>query len=521
MSNGATPLLELKNITKAFPGTLANDDVSLSVMPGEIHALLGENGAGKSTLVKIIYGILSADKGQTQWHGEDVRIPSPHAARSLGIGMVFQHFSLFEALSVAENIALGIEDAFDLAALSRRIEEVSEGYGLPLDPARMVHTLSVGERQRIEVVRCLLNNPKLLIMDEPTSVLTPQEVEKLFETLRRLSEEGCAILYISHKLEEIRALCHKATILRMGRVVAECNPKVESARSMAQLMIGEELKTPEHGASKDISEPYLVVRDLTIASGHAFGVDLKGISFEVRGGEIVGIAGVAGNGQTELMDALTGETLAATPDSVEILGQDMGRNGPRERRQLGAAFVPEERLGHGAVPDMSLVENAYLSGFERMALTRGGFIDQGGQRRYAENIVAGFDVRTPGVEHAARALSGGNLQKFIVGREILQDPRLIIVSQPTWGVDAGAAAAIHQALFNLANGGTAVVVISQDLDEIFQLSDRFFVINEGRVSESLDPRSVSLEEVGLRMGGLHGVPGDVKDDIESGEGAVS
>ncbi|MDX1400955.1 MAG: ABC transporter ATP-binding protein, partial [Kiloniellales bacterium] len=435
--------------------------------------------------------------------GKPVSISNPSAARNLGIGMVFQHFSLFEALSVAENIALGIAEEFDLATLSKRITQVSEGYGLPLDPSRSVHSLSVGERQRIEIVRCLLNEPQLLIMDEPTSVLTPQEVAKLFETLRRLANEGCAILYISHKLEEIRELCHKATILRLGRVVAACDPKVESARSMAQLMIGAELKTPEHGATKSTGEPFLTVQSLTIASDEAFGVDLEDISFEVRGGEILGIAGVAGNGQTELMDALTGETLAKSSSTLAMLGEEVGLKGPRARRQLGVAFVPEERLGHGAVPDMSLIENAYLSGYERMSLTRNGLIDKIGERRYAEEVVAAFDVRTAGVEHAARSLSGGNLQKFIVGRELLQSPRLIIISQPTWGVDAGAAAAIHQALINLANEGAAIVVISQDLDEIFQLSDRFLVINEGRVSESLDPRQVSLEEVGLRMGGLH------------------
>jgi simple sugar transport system ATP-binding protein len=480
VSGSGDPLLALEGITKAFPGTLANDDVSLAVMPGEIHALLGENGAGKSTLVKIIYGVLAADRGTIRWQGQPVQAPSPKAARALGIGMIFQHFSLFEALSVTENIALGIEGTFDLGALAERIAEVSEGYGLPLDPRRMVHSLSVGERQRIEIVRCLLNDPKLLIMDEPTSVLTPQEVGRLFETLRRLSSEGCAILYISHKLEEIRELCHKATILRHGRVVADCDPRQVEARDMAQMMIGEELKTPEHGAPKDKADHRLKVSHLSLTSADAFAVDLRDISFEVSGGEILGIAGVAGNGQTELMDALTGETPASGPEAIEMMGRLVGRKGPRARRALGVAFVPD------------------------MGLTRGGLIDNTGRADYAQCILTDFDVRTYGAEAAARSLSGGNLQKFIVGREILQDPALIIVSQPTWGVDAGAAAAIHQALIDLASGGTAVLIISQDLDEIFQLCDRFRVINEGRISEALDPRSVSLEEVGLLMGGVHG-----------------
>ena len=515
-SGSGAPLLALRGVTKAFPGVLANDDVSFQISPGEIHALLGENGAGKSTLVKIIYGVLKADSGEVAWEGRPAEIPSPNAARSLGIGMIFQHFSLFEALSVTENIALAIEGDFDLDALAERISSLSKGYGLPLDPHRMVHTLSVGERQRIEIVRCLLNEPKLLIMDEPTSVLTPQEVDRLFKTLRRLSDEGCAILYISHKLEEIRALCHKATILRHGRVVAECDPTKESARSMAQMMIGEELKTPEHGGAKETAQVHLAVERLSVQSEDAFGVDLKDVCFEVRGGEILGVAGVAGNGQGELMNCLTGETLAGSPDAIRILGKSVGRKGPRFRRRLGAAFVPEERLGHGAVPDMSLSENAYLSGYDRMGLTSGGFIAAAGRAEYAARIVSEFDVRTAGIDSAARSLSGGNLQKFIVGREILQTPELIVVSQPTWGVDAGAAAAIHQSLINLANGGAAVLVISQDLDEIFQIADRFLVINEGQVSESLDPRQVSLEEVGLLMGGLHGAAPEARETADAG-----
>jgi simple sugar transport system ATP-binding protein len=514
MTAAAVPQLELTGITKQFPGCLANDKVGLKVMPGEIHALLGENGAGKSTLVKIIYGVLRADAGAMSWAGETVVVESPNAARRLGIGMVFQHFSLFEALSVVENIALGIKGRFDLVSLARKIDELSKSYGLPLDPYRMVHSLSVGERQRIEILRCLLNNPKLLIMDEPTSVLTPQEVKRLFETLRRLSAEGCAILYISHKLEEIRALCHKATILRGGKVVDACDPKVESAKSMAQMMIGEALKTPEHGTAKKVGEAHLEVKDLSLTSSENFGTDLKGLNFTVNSGEILGIAGVAGNGQTELMAALTGEVLAARPDDVQILGRAIGRIGPRGRRALGAAFVPEERLGHGAVPNMTLLDNAYLSGYERMNLTHSGFIDAEQLSEYAGRVLRDYDVRCSGIEADAGSLSGGNLQKFIMGREILQDPRLIIVSQPTWGVDAGAASAIHQALMDLAGRGAAVLMISQDLDEIFQVCDRFLVVNEGRLSDSLDPRTAKLEEVGLLMGGFHDVRGAAAGEPE-------
>ncbi len=507
MERGAadgTPQLELRGITKRFPGCLANDHVDLRVQPGEIHALLGENGAGKSTLVKIIYGVLAADEGAVLWQGKPADVHNPHQARKLGIGMVFQHFSLFEALTVTENIALGMDEAPNPRELETRIRTISESYGLPLDPRRHVHTLSVGERQRIEIVRCLLQNPRLLIMDEPTSVLTPQEVDRLFETLRRLADEGCAILYISHKLEEIRALCHTATIMRGGRVVETCDPTNETAKDLAQMMIGEELQTPEHTPTAANGPPCLVVRDLNVASEEQFGVDLRGIDLEVREGEIFGIAGVAGNGQTELLNALSGETRTGDHDSIRILENSVGRLGPRARRAYAAAFVPEERLGHGAVPDLSLADNAYLSGYDRRGLTVNGVILTRARDAYARQVIERFDVRTRGIDADAGSLSGGNLQKFIVGREILQAPRLIVVSQPTWGVDAGAAAAIHQALIDLASDGTAVMVISQDLDEILSLCDRFAVISEGRLSASLDPATVSVEEIGMLMGGIHG-----------------
>jgi ABC-type uncharacterized transport system ATPase subunit len=510
------PRLELRGITKRFPGVVANDQVSFAVAPGEIHALLGENGAGKSTLVKIIYGVLHADEGTILWEGEPVRIPDPHAARSLGIGMVFQHFSLFEAMTVLENIALGVDDVADMSALASRILEVSHNYGLPLDPAREVHTLSVGERQRIEIVRCLLQNPKLLIMDEPTSVLTPQEVLRLFETLRQLAAEGVSILYISHKLEEIKALCDTATILRGGKVVATCDPRAETAKSMAQLMIGTAVRTlSRRTAVRDGAR--LTVRNLEMPTAGPFGTTLKDISFEVRRGEIFGIAGVAGNGQNELFQAISGERLVARPAMVWIEDRQVGRLGAGGRRRLGLCCVPEERNGHGAVPDMSLIENAVLSGHHRMRLTASGFIRTRAAAVFAETIIREFDVRTPGALAAARSLSGGNLQKFIVGREVLQDPGVLMVSQPTWGVDAGAAAAIHQALFNLAGAGAAVLVISQDLDELLTLTDRLAVINVGVLSGTMVTADASLDEIGLLMGGLHGMD----EHVPSLEGGIA
>ena len=498
--------LELRGISKRFPGVLANDSVALSVAPGEIHALLGENGAGKSTLVKIIYGVLQADAGEMLWEGKPVSVADPHAARALGIGLVFQHFSLFEAMTVLENIALGVDGGGDMKALAERIVAVSRAYGLPLDPHREVHTLSVGERQRIEIVRCLLQNPRLLIMDEPTSVLTPQEVERLFETLRQLAAEGVSILYISHKLQEIKALCDRATILRGGRVVAECDPRQESPKSMAQTMIGAELRTLSRRKARGGTRIRLDVRDLNQPAGHAFGVALKGVTFGVREGEIFGIAGVAGNGQVELFQALNGETVAETPGTIVIDDTPAGLTGADGRRRLGMCSVPEERNGHGAVPEMSLTENFILGGFRRMKLLAGGgFLRSAAAAELAGQVVRRFDVRTPGVESSAGSLSGGNLQKYIVGREIVQEPGVLVVSQPTWGVDAGAAMAIHQALLTLAEQGCAVVVISQDLDELLALSDRIAVINLGTLSPALATESAAIDEIGLLMGGLHGM----------------
>jgi simple sugar transport system ATP-binding protein len=505
LQQSAAPRLELRGITKRFPGVVANDDVSFAVGHGEIHALLGENGAGKSTLVKIIYGVLHADEGEVLWQGAPVRIADPHAARHLGIGMVFQHFSLFEAMTVLENIALGVDDAGDMRKLAQRIVEVSHAYGLSLDPTREVHTLSVGERQRIEIVRCLLQNPKLLIMDEPTSVLTPQEVERLFETLRQLAAEGCSILYISHKLNEIKALCDGATILRGGKVVATCDPKAETARSMAQLMIGAEVRTVARRTGLARGEPRLIVRNLDLPAVGPFDTNLKDLSFEVHRGEIFGIAGVAGNGQNELFQALSGERPVASDAMVHLDDRQVGRMTAGGRRRLGLCCVPEERNGHAAVPDMSLTDNALLSGRQRTKLAAGGFIRAGAARAFAEQVISVFDVKTPGASAAARSLSGGNLQKFVVGREVLQDPGILMVSQPTWGVDAGAAAAIHQALLDLASAGAAVLVISQDLDELLTLTDRLAVINIGVLSGTMVTADASLEEIGLLMGGLHGM----------------
>ena len=495
-----TPLLAIEGLTKRYPGVVANEDVDLEILPGQVHALLGENGAGKSTLVKAIYGLVRPDAGRMLWQGAPFAPSGPSEARAAGVGMVFQHFSLWGALDVAENVALGMEDPPAMRDLAARIREVSAAYGLPLDPARRVGDLSAGERQRVEIVRCLLQSPRLLVMDEPTSVLTPREVETLFGTLRQLAAEGVSILYISHKLEEIRALCEAATILRRGRVVARCDPREMTARAMAETMVGGTLADPA-APSGAPGEVRLRVAGLSLPAGHAFGTALRDVSFEVRAGEILGIGGVAGNGQDELLDALSGERTAPA-GSVTLDGADMSGTGPAGRRAAGLLAAPEERMGHAAAPDMTLTENAALTGAVRRRLARRGFLDWAGARGFAEEVIAAFDVRTPGPGHAARSLSGGNLQKFVIGREVLQDPGVLVVNQPTWGVDAAAAGAIRRALVALAEGGAAVVVISQDLDELTEISTRFAALAGGRLSAPRPAADLTLEEIGLLLAGM-------------------
>jgi simple sugar transport system ATP-binding protein len=497
------PVLDARGITKRYGSLVANDHVDLSVEPAEIHALLGENGAGKSTLVKILYGLIQPAEGTIHWQGEQVRLGSPAEARARGIGMVFQHFSLFEALTVAENVALSLPAGTPMAKIEAEVARLSTAYGLPLEPKREVWRLSVGERQRIEIVRALLQNPKLLILDEPTSVLTPQEADQLFKTLGTLKAEGRSVLYISHKLDEVRRICDRATILRGGKVVASCNPREETAGSMARLMVGVDVATLRASAHT-LGAPRLTVEDLSLPSLDDHGVALSSIALTVREGEIFGIAGIAGNGQDELFAVLSGERLAP-PQTIRIADRPVGSAGITARRRLGAAFVPEERLGHAAAPRLPLTDNALLAGHATNGFVSGGLIQRARIAEWVATVVKVFDVRMSGSDPEARALSGGNLQKFVVGREIQREPKLLVVAQPTWGVDAAAAATIRQALIDLAGRGAAVLVISQDLDELFELADRIAVISAGRLSEPQPASSLTREAVGLMMGGIHGV----------------
>jgi ABC-type uncharacterized transport system ATPase subunit len=493
--------LELRDISKQYPAVLANDSVSLTVAPGEIHAVLGENGAGKSTLMKIIYGAVRPDAGTVVFDGQPVKVRSPNEARALGIAMVFQHFSLFETLSVAENVMLGLPAGQSLADISQRIRDKAMEYGQEIDPERPVHTLSVGERQRVEIVRALLVEPRLLILDEPTSVLMPQAVDRLFVTLRKLAATGCSILYISHKLDEIRALCHRCTVLRAGRVTGVVDPTVESNASLSRLMIGSDL--PALPAREDRrGELALELRELTLARADQHGVSLQALSLAVRSGEIVGIAGVSGNGQQEMLAALSGEDPRAQPGSVRLFDEPIGALGPARRRRLGLHFVPEERLGRGAVPSMSLLQNMLLTRADRHTVGRGGWLRLDRVARLAAGVVARFRVKTPGIEAAARSLSGGNLQKFIVGREIDAKPRVLVIAQPTWGVDVGASAQIRAELLALRDAGCALLVVSEELDELFELSDRLHVIAGGRLSPSIATGEATVGLIGEWMSGL-------------------
>ena len=495
----STPLLALSHISKRYPAVLANDAIDLSVMPKQIHAILGENGAGKSTLMKFIYGAVQPDAGSIHFDGKPVHIRNPQQARALGISMVFQHFSLFDTLSVAQNVWLGLDKSLSLAEVTQRIREKAAVYGLDLEPERPVHTLSVGEMQRVEIIRALLSEPRLLILDEPTSVLTPQAVDKLFAVLRQLVEEGCSILYISHKLHEIRALCTHCTVLRGGRVSGECIPSQETNASLSQMMIGSEPSDLVHQTSQP-GEVILAVKQLSLQRLDPFGMNLQPMDLEVRQGEIVGIAGVSGNGQRELLYALSGEDTRAPAQSICLQGQAVGTQGPAQRRKRGLHFVPDERLGRGAVPSLSLAHNLLLTRDD--AINRMGWIDMQALKTQAESIISRYRVKAGGALALAQSLSGGNLQKFIVGREIDASPKLLIVSQPTWGVDVGAAAQIRAALLALRDAGCAVLVVSEELDELFELSDRLHVMAQGRLSPSISRTDASVAQIGAWMSGL-------------------
>lgn len=494
--------LELRGISKRYGSVLAVNDVSMAVRPGEIHALLGENGAGKSTLLKIVYGVTAQDQGSVIWNGQEVTVASPRDAKDLGIAMVFQHFSLFDSLTVRENVALALRPEAFAENLNDEILATAERFGLDVEPDRLVHSLSVGERQRVELLRAMLVKPRLLILDEPTSVLTPQAVKKLFHTIRQLASEGCSVLYVSHKLHEIQELCHSATVLRGGCVTGNFVPSEETAASMSRMMIGADMppattRTPV----KQNQAIGLQVARLSTSGSHLFATALQDINFSAHGGEVVGIAGISGNGQAELLAALSGEDRRIESGTVLLNEKPIERACPAERRRAGLAFVPEERLGRGAVPELSLADNLLLSLQDAPYVSR-GFINRSALRETARRIINQLSVRTSGPAAPAQSLSGGNLQKFIVGREISRVATTFIFSQPTWGVDVGSAAQLHEQILALKEKGHAVLVISEEIDELFTLCDRLYVIAKGRLSPSVDAQRVSREQIGLWMSGL-------------------
>ncbi|RUM22106.1 ABC transporter ATP-binding protein [Rhizobium vallis] len=492
-----SPLLSLRGISKSYGPVYANQQIDLDVAARSIHAILGENGAGKSTLMKLIYGVEQPDSGTVAWNGQTLSLASPAEARRAGIGMVFQHFSLFESLTVVENIRLIVPGK--KSELAQRIRKLGHEFGLEVDPFAHVHSLSVGERQRVEIIRCLMTDPKLLILDEPTAVLPPQAVEKLFDTLRRLRDGGVSILFISHKLEEIQSLCDRATILRGGRVTGHVDPREHDAHELARMMIGRAMTEPMPALPLAKGEKRLELVGLDYQAD-PLAVPLSKVSLAVRAGEILGIAGISGNGQSELEALISGETLLPRDqrDRIFMMGRDVGILDSAARRRLGFAFVPEDRLGRGAVPEMSLAYNSLLTAHPQN-LVKHGLLDMVRATAFTNDCIRDYDVRTRGPGAEAGSLSGGNLQKFIVGREIMLAPKLLFLAQPTWGVDIGAAAAIRRRLMSLRNDGMAILVISEELEELFELSDFIQVLHHGTLSPPLVTRDTNPEEIGRYM----------------------
>ena len=501
----SVPAVELEGITRRFPGVLANDRVGLRVMPGEVHAIVGENGAGKSTLMKILYGMQRPDEGTIRVSGAEVRFRSPKDAIARGIGMVHQHFMLADNLTVLENVVLGSEPvrgpAIDFARAKERIKKLSGSYGLPLDPDRLVEDLAVGERQRVEIIKVLYRGARILILDEPTAVLVPAEVDDLFDHLRELKQEGVTIIFISHKLEEVLALADTITVMRGGRTVATVKPQDVTGRQLAELMVGSELPRPETRESTVRDEVAMSVRELTVRT-KGRRVLLDSLSFEIRRGEVVGIAGVEGNGQRELVEAVMG--LAPVIEGTIRLGErDITHWSTRGRREAGIGYIPEDRQEMGLILPSQLWENTMLGHQTQQPFVRGVWVDVNGARERTRHVVEEFRVVTPSVDVAAYALSGGNQQKLIVGREMTAGPLVLIAAQPTRGIDVGAQAAVWDQIRRARKLGLGVLLISADLEELIGLSDTLYVIFRGRLVAQLDPQTVTPEELGSYMTGAH------------------
>jgi len=500
------PLLELIEVSKRYPGVVANERVSLKVHPGEIRAIVGENGAGKSTLMKAIYGSVRPDEGQILWDGQEISFTGPQQMRRLGVGMVFQHFSLFESLTVLENILLSMPKGTAAQQTRNMASSVSNKYGIELKLDARVEALSVGERQQVEIVRCLLSEPRLVIFDEPTAVLPVPAIEALFETIRLLARNGCAILYISHKLAEIKTLCHYATILRGGRVVGEVDVSLTREVELAVLMTGRDLPLYPR-TEKKVGDVVLSVSALNSVTCSPAEVQLVDLNFEIKAGEVLGVAGVSGSGQRELFEYLCGERLTKR-DAVKVDGQSVGNTGVKGRRALGIAYIPEERVDQGALPDLSLGQNLLLSqcGASTDNFSSLGFVRTRRLAAETKAVISRFNVKCGGAESTAATLSGGNLQKFIVGRELGKAPKILLVAQPTWGVDIASSMFIRHQIEELARGGAAVLVSSEDIDELMQMCDRIVVMSKGKMSPAVPRHQMNSERLGLWMAGLFDVP---------------
>jgi ABC-type uncharacterized transport system ATPase subunit len=503
----AAAAVSLSGIGKRFPGVIANHDVSLEVRPATVHAIVGENGAGKSTLMKILYGVQRPDEGTIVIDGETVSFSSPSDAIRHGIGMVFQHFQLADNLTVLENVVLGAEKLHGIGDQARaEVRRISAAYSFDLDPDELVETLGVGERQRVEILKVLYRGAGIIILDEPTAVLVPQEVEALFDNLRDLRREGNTLIFISHKLDEVRAIADDITVLRRGTTVATVTPDEVTQHQLAELMVGEELPSPSTAESTVTDREVLQVRDLEVhdAAGRAV---LSDISFTIHAGEVLGIAGVEGNGQTELVEAVVGMVKPAH-GVVELSDVDVTSWGTRRRRASGVGYIPEDRQRHGLLLDSPLWENRILGHQTREPSVKGAWIKREGARKDARRIIETHDVRTPGIDTTARALSGGNQQKFIVGREMSGLPKLLVASHPTRGVDVGAQAAIWDHIREARHNGLAVLLVSADLDELIGLSDSLKVILRGRFVGDFDPQTVTPQQLGSAMTGATTGPGE-------------
>jgi simple sugar transport system ATP-binding protein len=499
-----TALLEMNGITKRFPGVLANDNIDFDVRAGEVHALFGENGAGKSTLMRVLYGFYQADSGKVYLDEKQVSIGSPAAAISLGIGMIHQHFMLVPTLTVAENVSLGLKSTRgplkDIRRVSARIEELSSLYGLDVKPSALIWQLSVGERQRVEIIKALYRQSRLLVLDEPTAVLTPREVDDLFRVLKKMASEGCGLVFISHKIREVLALSDRITVLRAGKRIATVPASEVTGEQLAEMMVGRQIGA--EGLSLDASsgEVRLKVRDLLVRGDR--GTDaVRGLSLDVRAGEIVGIAGVSGNGQRELGEAVAG-LRPPLRGSIQIDGVELAGKKAAAARGVGLGYVPEERMRDGVIGDFTVAENLMLVDSDKRACVRFGFLRRASVRARAKELVTMFDVRTPGIDTPTRNLSGGNIQKLILARELSGQPKVLLVAQPTRGIDVAAARYIHERLREEAAKGIAVVVISEDLDEVIALSNRIMVMYEGVIIGEANPRTTSREAIGLMMAGV-------------------